>query len=212
MSQNGNFYLDNFFDSNNQTNSTQKEDYVPMSYEEASAQRSTIKTPYSGPDYSYPHFRRIARILRIITAAFVGLFLIITALAYATDGGIFFLEKTIATVNKVEEAAEFYRVGERIEYRTIYNLTMEYEHYNAPATTYVVSHRKMEVGDTDYIYVSKLNSFSVYYLDGSNTILNSVESVLKVSFVLIVLSFIFSNYGRFKFKKDMDLLTRFHQR
>ncbi len=208
MNPGNDFFKDNFFEQDNHINTEQKEDYVPMSYEEAAAQRATIKNPYSHPDYTYPKLKRAALILRLFTAVAAALFIIINILAFVTDGAIFFLRKTPATIKEVTAHMELYRRGLKLYDDVAYKLTVEYDYYGAPKTAEVVSHSKKNVGDTDYIYMSKMNSFSIYYPDGYHTLFEATFTMIRMSIIALAISCVLNDYGRWKLNKDLGFLER----
>lgn len=208
MKRNDIFNTDSFFGEETTLNTTQKSDYTPMSYEEAASQRANRKTPYNIPDYSFPELNNAAHIIKIISAVIAIVFIVFTALAYITHGGVFLLKKTPATITNVEEYYEFVYSEDGTHTEKRYKMTLTYEHNGSQETMYGVSSTPKYKDGTVFVYVSKLNSYSVWYIDGPYTVVSFAAIAISICVALFVASTLLENYGRNKLNHDLNLMSR----
>ena len=184
--------------------SNSKGGYRPMSYEEAVEQRSHHQTFQDRPNYRFPFLEKAAGIMKIASALFILLFAVFFALGYATHGGVFLLTKTQATVTKVDSHTIYVNSDSGGYFKTVYDLTLNYDHKGKNYTMYAKSDYDKSIDSTVYVYVNKIDPYSVWYIDSFGVIIKIVAIALGICAFLLVASIALENYGRNQFLRDYD--------
>ena len=181
-----------------------KSGYQPMSYEEAVEQRSRHKPIGNKLDYNFPMLQKAANIVKLTSAIFMVIFAVFTILAFATDGGVFFLDKTEATITDVNKHLITVKGENGDHQKTVYDMTLNYDYKDQNITMYARSEYPQFTNGTVYIYVSKFNSYSGWYIDGFGMIIKIVAIGIGITAGLLVASAAFESYGREKLMMDYD--------